>query len=123
MNPKLARTSFGEPFACLKPWPEDMFVQCGSSGLVLGKDPYRTAFFEAFPKNPSTFLRGEGKTIEDAEASCVEKYEKILACDEHDYARHGEEHGRCKKCGLFTSYCFPPEAVCSVCGKEHVNFD
>lgn len=63
---KMARKSFGEDYQCKKDWPEDSFVQCGGSGLVIGQDEsYNTAFFEAFLMN--TFLRGEGKTIEMAE--------------------------------------------------------
>ncbi len=121
---KFARQSFGKPWRCLKPWPDDCFVQCGGSGVVIGnekKDSYKTAFFEAFPKSPNTFIRGEGSDIAAAEASAWAKYQKILACDGHDFARRGEESAICKKCGLFVSHHFAPEASCSVCGKEHVN--
>jgi hypothetical protein len=126
-TPKFARCSssgFKESlYECQCPWPDDIFVQCGGSGVVLSKQGnYKTAFFEAFPNNPSTFIRGEGETIEKAEANCFSKYEKIMKCDGHVYKRLHAEHGVCEKCGLFTSYCFPPEAKCSVCGKEHVNF-
>ena len=97
---KTARRSFNkEPYNCLKPWPEDCFCQCGGNGVVftdnssmgelltnpkdqqeaikavLGEESkkthYKTAFFEAFPKNPSCFIRGEGKTIEEAEENKV----------------------------------------------------
>lgn len=52
---------------CAFPWPEDCFCQAGHSGVVFTKSGhYRTAFFEAFPKNPNTFIRGEGSTIEVA---------------------------------------------------------
>lgn len=94
---KTARQSFGQPYSCKKPWDDDIFVQCGGNGIVLSQtdfqkilsDPkesldtlkaiageptnkkhYRTAFFEAFPKKPNCFLRGEGKTIEEAEENC-----------------------------------------------------
>lgn len=122
--PKTARQSFGQPWVCQKPWPEDCFVQCGGSGIVIGnaeKDSYTTAFFEAFPKEPKTFIRGEGNDVAAAEANAWDKFQKILACDQHEFVRYGTEHGICKKCKLFQSNIFPPEASCSVCGKPHVN--
>jgi hypothetical protein len=91
---KTARNSFDKPYDCLKDWPEDCFVQCGGDGIVFEegsleetfksedgllktiatvigspteKKHYRTAFFEAFPKKPSCFIRGEGTTIQEAE--------------------------------------------------------
>ncbi len=87
-------------------WPGDTLVQWGGSGVVLGKNPYTTAFFEAFPdKSISTaggFIRGEGATIEDAEASAFAKYTKQNEC------RHlwGREHYRnsgqlCRHCRAF----------------------
>ena len=122
--PKTARQSFGQPWVCQKPWPEDCFVQCGGSGIVIGngeKDSYKTAFFEAFPKEPKTFIRGEGNDVAAAEDEAWGKYQKILACDGHEFVRYGTEHGVCKKCKLFQTNIFPPEASCSVCGKPHVN--
>ena len=57
-----------EPYVLKCDWPEDCFVQGGTSGLVLkGKSTYKTAFFEAFPKNPDCFVRGEGESLEEAE--------------------------------------------------------
>lgn len=121
---KLANKSFGPPYQCQKDWPEDCNVQCGEKGLVIkGKESYNTAFFESFPSNPSTFIRGEGNSLEQAEDSAWLKYQNILSCKEHVYKRHGEEHGVCEKCGLFTSHCFPPEHKCSVCEKENVNYN
>ena len=127
---KTARRSFGKPWECQKPWPDDCFVQCGDSGIVLGKsgslekvltgsdpltelakgmadtDSYMTAFFEAFPKNPRTFIRGEGKTIEEAEASAYARFERFVRCQNdrgHKYDRRGYTNGAgfCHRCGMF----------------------
>lgn len=124
---KLASKSIGrDPYPCLKDWPEDCKVQCGDKGIVLSNKPegsYTTAFFEAFPRKPSTFIRGEGHTIEEAEESAWNQYQKVLNCVEHDYRRHGKTSGICKKCGLFTMNCMPPEKPCAVCGKEHAAYE
>jgi len=49
-------------------WPGDTLVQWGGRGIVLGRNPRSTAFFEAFPdEKVSTaggFIRGEGASIE-----------------------------------------------------------
>ena len=58
----------GGSYECKYDWKDNCFVQCGDEGVVLDKvDSYLTAFFEAFPKEPKTFIRGEGKTIAEAE--------------------------------------------------------
>jgi hypothetical protein len=122
----IAKKGFGGEYECQQAWPEDTFVQCGDSGLVLGNaqnESYITAFFEAFPKNPSTFIRGEGKDLPEAELNAFKKFQNIKGCDEHDYTRHGtSEHANCTKCGLFTSHYFEPTHKCSVCSKENVNY-
>lgn len=117
---KTARNSLGNPYPCKFPWPEDCFVQCGDKGVVLSaKGSYRTAFFEAFP---DTFIRGQGGTVEEAEAAAWTKYQAQLACPEHTFERRGEsEHGTCISCGLFKTHAFKPLHSCSVCGKPHVN--
>lgn len=130
---------FSKPtsYDCKFPWPDDCFCQAGGDGIVLprgslekalhttegaletiaavaraipppGKS-YRTAFFEAFPENPDTFIRGEGKTIEEAEGSAWKKFERIAKCAGHEYERRGYANGAgfCKHCGLFVSHCFP----------------
>lgn len=122
---RTAKQSFGEPHICLQDWPsdEECFLQCGEKGVVMSKQgAYQTAFFEAFPKKPSTFIRGQGSSIAEAEKNAWDKYQRILACDGHEYKRHGEEHGVCTKCGLFTSHCLPPEFNCVICNKPHVNY-
>lgn len=129
--------SFGDPYLCQKTWPEDCFVQCGGDGMVFVegtmkeafdnpvdffKSPpkhYRTAFFEAFPKNPDTFIRGEGKTLEEAEENCYKRWQKILDCPKHDYEPHGlDGSGICKLCKLFQSDVLEPIVKCKICGKK-----
>lgn len=144
MTTKLARRSFGDPYECQKPWPEDAFVQCGDTGMVFTDtgleeafaDPdtaksvvgaafgietekpppahYTTAFFEAFPDMPgidgSIFLRGEGKTVAEAEQQAWEKYQKHLACPGHEFERRGYTNGGgfCKHCNMFKGKVFEP---------------
>lgn len=137
----------GPDYACKHPWPEDCFCQGGGDGLVIGGEPnvekvltdpkealnvigmaagtvptppqsYRTAFFEAFPTSPKTFLRGEGATISDAEDDCWKQYLLILECATHVFERKGYRSGAaiCKKCGLFNSKAFDPLEICEICG-------
>ena len=99
-------------------WPADCFVQAGSRGLVLKGDggSYSTAFFEAFPRNPDCFLRGEGATIREAESQCWQKYESILACPGHEYERREREDGYayCRHCA-FSGRVLEPTTTCFVC--------
>lgn len=98
------------------PWPDDCMVQGGADGIVIGGGPapYRTAFVEAFPAQPATFIRGEGKTVEDAEAACWIKYEQIQACPaaptHGPWERRGYRNGGgfCGSCGMFNSKVFEP---------------
>jgi len=141
--------SFKEPYPCKKPWPEDCFVQCGDSGVVftgegslenvltntdtaqelidgvildkpIQASHYRTAFFEAFPRNPDTFIRGEGGTIEEAEEKAWNRLQKISNCSGHEYEKRGYKNGAgfCKHCGLFTSNVFEPDEECYLCGAK-----
>lgn len=122
-----------DPYPCRQAWPHDCFVQCGGDGIVLPTGTmssildkgditpiakgmsgaldgsYRTAFFEAFPKFPETFIRGEGPTIEEAEAACWRKYVKITSCQKHEFERRGRTDGYCycKHCGLGGSFMEP----------------
>jgi hypothetical protein len=87
-------------------------VQWGGRGLVFVEDGdnYRTAFFEAFTKEPDTFIRGEGSSVEEAEADAFQKYERYRACENHEFERRKYRNGAgfCKHCGLFKSQCFEP---------------
>lgn len=117
---KLARMGFKGEYECKKEWDDDCFVQCGDNGVVLSKKGnYRTAFFEAFPKNPKTFIRGEGETIEEAEEKAWKQLEKYRACPKHEFERRDYTNGAgfCKHCNLFVSKCFKPSTTCKICGK------
>ena len=131
------RMSSGPDYDSKYDW--DFFCQGGTSGIVLPKgsfdkvfgdeplkglaegmaseESYRTAFFEAFPKTPSCFLRGEGKTIEEAEEDCWKKYQKVLNCN-HEMERRDRTDGYayCKHCS-YSSTVFEPLTKCCKCGK------
>lgn len=143
---KTARKSFNsEPYNCLKEWEESTFCQCGDNGLVLpaeeleksltnskdaltlasealgdpvkkSKASYRTAFFEAFPKNPKCFIRGEGETVEEAENDAWEQWQKIINCESHEWTRKNRTDGYayCTKCPLSGSF-LEPSTTCALC--------
>ena len=132
------KISFGIEYECKYDW--DCFCQGGSDGIVLpkgslnkifdsnsgslsalvegvkNKESYTTAYFEAFPKKPSCFLRGEGKNIEDAEEKCWQKYQKLINCD-HEMERRDrtDGYGYCKKCS-YAHMVFEPLTKCCKCG-------
>lgn len=139
---KKASKSSGEPYECIQPWPEDCSVQCGGHGIVLPsgslekvltsdkpigelakaaaeKESYTTAFFEAFPKTPSCFIRGEGKSIEEAEEKAYEKFKSILNCKGHDFESRGRKdgYGYCKYCSLSMSGVLPILNKCCKCNE------
>jgi hypothetical protein len=137
---RLARNSDEEkPYVCAFEWPHNCYVQCGGSGIVLERGapsleevfcdvakaenviarqvPHRiTAFFEAFPQSPGTFLRGEGTTVQEAEEKCWKRYQRILACAHHEYERRDRVDGYCfcKHCGLSGMF-LPPLHPCAGC--------
>ena len=143
---RFARRSFGDDHPCQYDWPEDCLVQCGGNGIVFtgtksldkilttaegnadvldilagvptDQSFYRTAFFEAFPRNPDTFIRGEGASIEEAEEKTWLKYQKYLNCSEHEFERRKYTNGCgvCKHCGMFKSDVFEPLTKCYLCG-------
>ncbi len=96
----------------------DCFCQGGGSGVVFSKKGnYRTAFFEAFPKEPKCFIRGEGKTLEEAEQQAWDRYQKIKTCN-HEMERRGrtDGYGYCKHCS-YSAMVFEPLTKCCKCGK------
>ena len=101
-------------------WPDDCTVQWGGEGFVLKSNGnYRTAFFEAFPENPSTFIRGEGKTIVEAELIAWKQFQKIIACTNHEFERRAYKNGVgfCKHCNLFNADAFLPSTLCCKCNQ------
>lgn len=91
-------------------WPDDCSVQWGGHGVVFAKDGgYETAFFEAFPEdNAGGFIRGEGKTIAEAEADAFRRWQREVAC-QHVWGRAGYTNGggKCKKCKAFATVFAP----------------
>lgn len=107
-------------YECIYKWDEDCYVQSGDVGLVFdGDTSYTTAFFEAFPQSPKTFIRGEGKSIEEAEAMAWSELQRYRECKKHEFERRGYSNGAgfCKHCGLFKSHVFEPLTKCVVCNK------
>jgi hypothetical protein len=95
-----------------KPWLSIHIVQWGDWSTS------RKAFFEVFPSNPPTFIRGEGATVEEAEEAAWKKLVKISRCPKHEFERRGYKSGAglCKHCNLFLSDVFEPSEKCAVCG-------
>ncbi|MBD3004816.1 hypothetical protein [Streptomyces sp. 5-10] len=98
------------------PWPERIEIQGGDHGVVFsGEGNYRTAFFEAFP--PGTFLRGEGKTIQEAEDNCWTQFQRYLNCDgsrslpgqhgPYERRQYRNGSGFCTRCGIWMNRVLP----------------
>lgn len=105
------------------PWPDDCFVQGGKGGVVFvrGGDTYTTAFVEACPRDPDTFIRGEGETVELAEDAAWSKFQKYRVCPspsgQHDPEPRGYRNGAgfCSHCGMFVSRAFALVDIGSIC--------
>lgn len=102
-------------------WPKDTaLLQGGMSGIVFSVNGnYRTAFVEASLN--SSFYRGEGSTIEEAELACWNKYVRSLKCLEHEWETRGYTNGAgfCKHCNKFEGERFTGEQLglfCGTCG-------
>lgn len=130
------------------PWPVDCHIQGGRDGLVVQSESvraaltdtnkasdlvagalgapllaphYRTAFFEAFPAKPKTFLRGEGASLEAAEDSAWAQFQALLSCAPHEFERRQYRTGAgiCRRCGMFSSEAFETTLdPCVVCGRN-----
>lgn len=87
-------------------WPGETLVQWGRSGLVLGRSPYMTAFFEAFPDETASssggFIRGEGASLEEAEDKAYAKFTREAQCH-HLWGRETYDNGGqlCRHCRAF----------------------
>lgn len=107
-------------YECHCNWPNDCFVQGGSNGVVLSKNGnYFTSYFEAFPKNPDCFIRGEGNNLKEAEQEAYDKFIKYSNC-EHTFEKvssYRNGMGKCKKCGMM-KVVFEPDYTCIICGKH-----
>lgn len=118
MPPQIRPHLANDPWRPLMDWPESATVQWGRSGIVLSatKKTYETAFFEAFPNDGSAgFIRGEGKTLEEAEGAAFgswQKYRKCIEAGGHYWGRLRERKAKnakpylnggcfCRGCGSF----------------------
>lgn len=123
VNPPVVRSS---------EWPEDTFVQGGRNGLVVRRKPkpeqkrsYRTAFVEAHDE-AAGFIRGEGDTLDDAEADAIARYRKAIECPtlaktgSHAWNARGYTNGGafCDDCNRFGSDVFTAADLnlsCAIC--------
>lgn len=140
MTLRTARRTAQPPYICAHPWPDDCFVQSGDCGVVFSRgslddidtDPigvleraknvlsgdaatgYATAFFEAFPRSPSTFIRGEGASVFQAEDAAWTKWVRYRSCAHATFKKRGYTNGGgfCVDCGMFSGHAFEP------CGKD-----
>jgi hypothetical protein len=97
------------------PWPDHVYVQGGERGAVMRPKakggPYRTAFVEAFPQG--AFLRGEGRTLADAEDAAWAKYEVWRDCDgtgphgPFEARGYANGCGHCSRCGTWMTGVLP----------------
>lgn len=128
---KIAKMPWEETF------PEEfimdrLFIQGGDDGIVISDKSYMTAFVEVFPKyipngdnKFSSFIRGEGKTFEEAEESAFLKTRQIFNCKNHKWNRKGRTTGAafCEMCDAFGSKILEPTTECAVCKIKTSEFD
>lgn len=124
-NKTLVKMSSSNEYVAKYNWGKT-FIQGGDSGIVLGKaSSYNTAFIEVFPTigEHSTFIRGEGKTVREAEENAMLKVKRTESCSQHIFTRkvNGTHRtdgcGVCTECGLFSSNALDPETICFMCNK------
>ncbi|MEV7675165.1 hypothetical protein [Streptomyces sp. NPDC088752] len=113
----MARTITNTSTQAQHDWPDDVFIQGGERGIVFGgpDGAYQTAFVEAFPE--STFLRGEGSTLAEAEDKCWKQYQRHVSCDgtgqghgPYERRQYTNGAGFCTRCGTWMNRVLPPLA-------------
>jgi hypothetical protein len=96
------------------PWPDGVLVQGGDRGVVFSRDrdPYSTAFVEAFPGQ--TFIRGEGSDLAEAEDAAWARYLVWRDCDgsggwhgPYERRQYRNGAGFCTRCGIWMSRVLP----------------
>ncbi|MCE6958318.1 hypothetical protein LAZ40_04510 [Cereibacter sphaeroides] len=90
-------------------WREDDVIQWGrplSDALDEDGQPLCPHFFEVFPREGSC-IRGEGRTLEEAENHCHGKALAHRACDHAWSRRYDSGLGLCRRCGA-TQRVFQP---------------
>lgn len=116
-----------EEYKCKFKWPEKVQTQHGKKGIKVSKNGnYTTAFFEVFNINVTdSYIRGEGKTVEDAERKAFNRYDKMKECNEHDFRRVGETvNAQCILCNSCKYHFFEPleKFKCKICDQKSVRF-
>lgn len=106
-------------------WPDGTAASFGRKGLVLGKrGSYTTMFLEVYPCQ-GVFIRGEGRTAEECENACWQKWQKHLHCDgtgkphQWEPGRYRNGVGTCTRCGVTESNKITHaelNAYCHICG-------
>lgn len=98
-------------------WPMDSKSQCGG-GVIdnIGKE----VFFEVYIKNPNTYVRGTGESVQAAEQMAWEKWTTFKNCA-HKFKRKFEHStvGICECCGMNVYDMYEPDSECSVKGCNH----
>ncbi|MGP4027232.1 DUF4326 domain-containing protein [Actinomadura sp. 3N407] len=93
----------GGPRVAAQPWPATCVLQGGENGMVFTPDgSYETAYVEAFPASPATFLRGEGAAFPDAEADAWRRFQAFTRCRHTtpvDTRGRRNGYGICPGCG------------------------
>lgn len=119
--PTVIKMSMSGPWTSPHDYPPG-HIQGGEKGIVFSKKGnYRTAFVEYFPDENPTMIRGEGPTIEEADADLWEKFIRQESCPAHEYEPRGYTNGAgfCKHCKRFSSKQFTAEELgqfCRECG-------
>lgn len=111
-------------YQCQKNWPQKTMTQVGISNEFLGIlqiDMPSYCFFEAFPQGHS-YVRGEGRSFQEAEVIAYQKYLKKVDC-KHEFKPFGDRgQGKCHLCGDVEGNIFESTIVCDYCGKLGVHF-
>lgn len=85
-----------------QPWPKGVNLKWRGNSTIVGRHGVRNqCAFEASSVRHT--IRGEGRTIADAEAMAWSHWERIHNCDEHDFVPTGlgGTGGVCRHCQLF----------------------
>lgn len=97
----------------MQPWPSGVDIQ--GSALRSSR-----AFVEvSVPVGPhSTYMHVDGETVADAESRAFARFERYVACEEHDFERGSYRNGAatCSRCGMWSSAIFEPLERCAECG-------
>lgn len=106
----------GNKYTPSKEWGNDIVSFNVEDGQSFGTG---VAFFEAF--DDKFYVRGEGKSIQEAENIALEKYKTIKNCD-HDFSRLNDYGlATCTKCKVRGTF-LENITTCSVCSSVPIGF-